>query len=440
MGELRVALHAGQLAIHRSKARFKVCAAGRRFGKSHLAAAELLIAGLASEQNGHELDETHEVYYIAPTFEQGKRIMWAKLKKLGGFAEEGGVIAARHENTGVITLINGRKISIKGADNPDSLRGVGLSYVVLDEYADMKPNVWEEIIRPALMDVEGAALFIGTPKGKNHFYELFQQAFFDKTGEMEAFSFSTRDNPTLSAREKDRLYTDAKYSSDLRRQELDASFITRNAGYLKEQWWQFSQEEPADGYFVVAVDLAGFKPNDGKTKTRDDEHAIAVVKITAKGWWVKEIRHGHWGTRECALQIILAARDCGASVVGIEKTSLFYAVHPYIQDVMQQYGQFYHIEPLAHGNQRKQDRILWALQGRLERGRVTLNADAASDLSDKPVWVQRLLDQASDFPSSLSKDDLVDALAYTDQLGKTVYTTSFEGSDEWTPLDEHAGY
>ena len=225
MAELRIALHAGQVAIHNSKAKNKVVAAGRRFGKTHLAAAELLIAALQEEYNGYPLTEGNEVYYITPTFAQGKRAMWPKLKTLGGFAAEGGVIAKIHENDGIFTLINGRRISVKGADDPDSLRGVGLHYVVLDEYADMKPQVWDEIIQPALLDVDGSALFIGTPKGKNHFYSLFTNALHHESGfeDWEAFSFSSKDNPTLPDAAVKKLYSNPNYSTELRQQELEAS-------------------------------------------------------------------------------------------------------------------------------------------------------------------------------------------------------------------------
>lgn len=443
MAELRVALHAGQVAIHNSPANNKVVAAGRRFGKTHLAAAELLIAALANEHNGHPLTEGNEVYYITPTFAQGKRAMWPKLKQMGRFASEGGVIAKVHENDGIFTLINGRRISVKGADDPDSLRGVGLHYVVLDEYADMKPQVWDEIIQPALMDVGGNAMFIGTPKGKNHFYSLFMNALDHAPGfeDWEAFSFSSMDNPTLSDIARKKLYNNPNYSTELRQQELEASFITRGGGALKEEWWQFSQNEPGDGYFVVVVDLAGFRTQEaGKPKMRTDETAISVVKITKRGWWVKEIIHGQWDTRETALKIILAARGCQASRIGIEKTSLMHAVLPYLEDVMRQYSQWFNIEPLSHGNQRKEERVLWSLQGRLERGRIILNSDPNVDYFDRPLWIRRLIEQANDFPSTLTKDDLIDSLSYTDQMGSTIFADDLVGADEWQPLDQDAGY
>src|SRR6185312_5210302 len=172
MSDLVISLHPAQLLVWKSEARFKVVAAGRRFGKSWLACYMLLIEALKESHvglSGREYDlALKEVYYVAPTFEQGKKIMWPMLKELGR-----GIIAETHENTATCTLINGRRVSIKGSDRPDSLRGVGISLVVMDEYAFMKEEVWDKILRPTLSDVEGRALFIGTPEGENHFFELF---------------------------------------------------------------------------------------------------------------------------------------------------------------------------------------------------------------------------------------------------------------------------
>ena len=78
-----------------------------------------------------------------------------------------------------VDLVNGSMIRLYGADNPDALRGPYLDGVVLDEFADMKPEVWHEVVRPMLADRRGWATFIGTPKGKNEFYRLYQNALKD---------------------------------------------------------------------------------------------------------------------------------------------------------------------------------------------------------------------------------------------------------------------
>ena len=134
-----VELHPGQVALYNSDARFRVCAAGRRFGKSHEACIELAENALMTEnEHGQRLTIEHAVYYVAPTFDQAKRIMWPKLFTILKHVKEGGLIEAFNINDGWVQLTGShRRIYIKGADNPDSLRGIALSYVVLDEFENV---------------------------------------------------------------------------------------------------------------------------------------------------------------------------------------------------------------------------------------------------------------------------------------------------------------
>lgn len=442
---LEFTVHPGQQAILNSDALYKVVTAGRRFGKTVLAAILCITEGLKEENDrGHKLDTDAEVMYMAPTFEQAKGIFWPVLLRL---AEP--VTANVHQNTGVLTLINGVRIRLKGMDQPDRARGFKLRFAVMDEYADMNPAAWDAIIQPALMDVEGGALFIGTPKGKNHFYELHVHALGcqrDERGflEWEAFKFTSRDNPFLSNRALQRMYDNERYSTDLLRQELEADFMAGSGGLLPPDWWKFRSQEPRDGYFLVTVDLQGFT-NDKvlKKKVLKDDTVITIVKIFSHGWWVREQISGKWDVRETALRIVKAARSCDAYVIGIERGSLMNAVLPYMDDYMKQMRSFFRVEPLTHGNQHKEDRIRWALQGRLERGRIHLNCDPDARPWERPAWVTKLIDQAADFPNPQTPDDCPDSLAYVDQLAKPVHH-DMRGImqrqfDQWEPLDVDAG-
>ena len=416
MSELNIDLHPAQLQIFNSKKRFKIVAAGRRFGKSYLSAWLLLINAIQSESK--------DVFYVGPTFQQAKDIMWAMLKDLGK-----DLIAQAHENTAVLTLINGRKIYLKGSDRPDTLRGVGLAYVVLDEYASMKPQVWEQIIRPTLSDVQGGALFIGTPAGKNHFYELYKDAFDDD--DWDAFQFTSTDNPFIPDSE---IKAASKTMSSMSfRQEFEASFETNSGGIFKEEWFQ-KAEEPEEGSYVIAVDPAGFESIEKERnlkRSRLDETAIAIVKIDRDKWWVKDILHGRWNVKETAKKILSSAMKVESATVGIETGSLRNAILPYLEDEMRIAGRWITIVELRHGGKKKTERITWALQGRMEHGQVSFN--------DKKDW-KEFLGQLNDFPNHLAHDDQLDALAYIDQVSVADFAHSIELADDWEVLDDVAGY
>lgn len=428
---MKIELHPHQLAIFHDPARFKVVAAGRRFGKSFLAAALLFVEAAKTHKtrsDGVEIElQLEEVYYVAPTFEQGKKILWPLLKEIGA-----DLIESKYENTGTLTLFNGRRISIKGSDRPDSLRGVGLSYVVLDEYAFMREEVWEIIIRPQLVRSEGGALFIGTPDGKNHFWELWHKARIGEAGDdWKAFEYSSADNPHLPSSEIDR--AKEQMSEERFRQEMEASFEAGGGKLMSKDMFKILDEgsRPYPGDLYIAIDLAGFQSSEGGRKiARRDEHSIAVVLNHAGGWHVVEIIHGQWDTRKTALLIVKAFRDYRPVKLGIEKGMASNAVMPYLNDEMNRLGTYFTVEPLTHGNKNKTDRITWALQGRAEKGRITL---------ERGGWNKDFLQQAADFPSPLSHDDLIDSVAYIDQLAEPW----FDGPDvidDWAPQDAYAGY
>jgi len=422
MASLDFKLHPKQMDIFKSKARFKIVAAGRRGGKTFLSAIMLLIQGLKNEnQHGYDLKDKR-VFYVAPTFDQGKRIIWDLIKDLG---KE--VIQSTLENQAIITLVNGRKIEIKGADRPDTLRGVGLGYVVLDEYAFMKPDVWEKILRPTLADVQGEALFIGTPEGKNHFYDLFIQAGNDKTGEMEAFSFASIDNPTISKSEIEEARR--TLSSSVFKQEFEASFSAGGGQIFKEEWFQYMDSEPHEGTWYIAVDPAGYSDMESVTGNTSglDETAIACVKVGSYGWYVGDIQHGRWGVRETATRILRAAQKYKALAVGVEKGSLKAAIMPYLTDEMLRLGTFPRIIDVSHGGVKKTNRITWALQGRFEHGRIYFNEDAE--------YLRCAETQLLDFPNPLAHDDLIDALAYIDQVATTDWEPEEDEDDEWGDLE-----
>lgn len=214
--------------------------AGRRWGKTHLAIMWLL---------SPEVTANETRWYIAPTYRQGKMIAWPVLRQLFRHHTE----AKINESELSVTLTNGATISIKGADNEDSLRGAGISKVILDEYAYFKPHVWEEIILPMLATSKGQAMFIGTPSGYNAMYDLYMKGQSDP--DWKSWQFKTVEGGFVDGDEVKRIKSNM--DGRLYRQEMEGSFETtgNRASYnfdrethIKKatdisgkQWWGMDQ-------------------------------------------------------------------------------------------------------------------------------------------------------------------------------------------------------
>ena len=418
MSDLNFQLLPWQQTVFEDKTRFKVVAAGRRCGKSRLAATTLIIEALRCPPGS-------AVLYVSPTMGQSRQIIWDLLLDLGRE-----VIAGSHVNNLDITMINGARIYVRGADRPDTLRGVSLTYAVLDEVADIKPEAWEQVIRASLSDKKGHALFIGTPKGRNWFHDLWKQGQEDTDGDWKSWHFTTKDNPLIDPTEIES--AKKTLSSFAFKQEYLASFSNAGSDIFKENWIKYG-EEPDYGSYFVAVDLAGFEEvakQAANAKKRLDETAIAIVKVTDEGkWFLKDIWHGRWDIRETAAKILMAMRDYRPLSVGIERGALKNAVLPYLSDLMRKNNVYSHIVDLTHGNRKKADRIIWSLQGRFEHGRIVLNQEGDFEV---------FLDQLLMFPAQGVHDDLPDALSYIDQLAVTSYFVD-EADDDWEPIDVISG-
>lgn len=177
--------------------RFVVLALHRRAGKTEIALKKLLDAAVKN----HE--ELPLYFYVAPYLKQAKIIAWSRLKQMVAPLIRHGAAEVNESELWVKLLPSGAVIRIFGADNPDAMRGVRLDGAVLDEVAQMKPEVWEEIIQPALSDRKGWAWFIGTPKGINLFSDLYFGAS-SRTGWVAA-RYSVYETDALDREEVERL-------------------------------------------------------------------------------------------------------------------------------------------------------------------------------------------------------------------------------------------
>jgi PBSX family phage terminase large subunit len=207
---MKITLTKPQLKVSSSKARFRVLISGRRFGKTYLAVTEMM--KYASQPN-------KRIWYVAPTFKMAKDICWSALKEM---LNQFNWIEDINETTMTITIRQSNStISLKGADNYDSLRGTGLDFLILDEFADIDKRTWFEVLRASISDRLGHVLMCGTPKGYGNWsYEMYLKGKQDK--EWESFQFTTIQGGMVAKSEVEQ----AKQDLDQRtfRQEFEGTF------------------------------------------------------------------------------------------------------------------------------------------------------------------------------------------------------------------------
>lgn len=208
-------LHEAQKSIALDPHRFRVVNCGRRFGKTYLSIDQMKArAAIANSR----------IAYIAPTFQQARDICWAQLKRDTEQAAQ-----SINESRLEITLVNGSQIFLRGWEAVETLRGQNFHLLVIDEIASMRNfwEAWREVLRPTLTDFKGEAIFISTPKGFNHFYELYNMENDPEKGsEYKSFHYTTYDNPHMPKEEVDaakrELTEDAfaqEYLADFRKTE-----------------------------------------------------------------------------------------------------------------------------------------------------------------------------------------------------------------------------
>ena len=202
-----------QCVVHEDEHRYKLIVGGRRVGKSKMALMELIKHCLETPKAN--------AWWVAPTISMAREIGWEEFKEFRDDLEP--AIESVHETLLRVKFLNGSQISFKGADNERSLRGRGLTYLVIDEAAFVDPDIWTRALRPALSDRNGKAMLISTPNGRNWFYE---QASVASNDPMWLYDhWPTWKNPLIS---EDELKQAAQTVSEMDfRQEYLAEFITK---------------------------------------------------------------------------------------------------------------------------------------------------------------------------------------------------------------------
>ena len=258
-----------QSEIFLSSSRFVSVVAGRRFGKTFLSTGKLLEQAVAGNDRN--------VWYVAPTYGAAKEIAWNML--IHTIPPE--YVYKTNESSLTLRLINGSVIALKGAEKPNNLRGRALDFVVMDEFADMRPEAWYEVLRPSLSDRQGGAMFIGTPKGRNHFYDLWAKGV-DGANDWESFQYTTLDGGNVPPEEIESARADLDERTF--NQEYCAQFVTY-AGLI---YYGFSREDSVldigddSGTLHVGMDF-NLDPMSAVICIRKGEKLYAVDEIVMYG-------------------------------------------------------------------------------------------------------------------------------------------------------------
>jgi len=268
-----------QQMIINSNARFRILAAGRRWGKSYLASAEAIRFALKEKRQ--------TVWCVSPIYAQTQKL-WRIILDMLPYK----LIRNVNRSERALELVNGSTIWFKSADNPDSLRGEGIHFLVVDEAASVSREAWEQALRPALSDTRGAVLCISTPKSYGWFFELFQRGQLpEEKGIFESWQFATSDSPYIcfsEVEEARRTLPQIVFS-----QEFEAKFIDSVGSVfrgvnecIRKDSKVGELEEPVQGNeYVVGVDLA--KHQDFSVlvvMNAESKHVVAFQRFNELSW------------------------------------------------------------------------------------------------------------------------------------------------------------
>jgi hypothetical protein len=284
--------HAGQAAIIADTARFRVVACGRRFGKTEV--GKLLL--LAHALHGGAC------WWLAPTYRMSGGV-WRDLRRaVRGLAAAGRPAVARidmHERE--IEFADGGFIAVRSAHTPDHLRGSGLDFVVLDEAAFMPPALWNEVVRPMLLERGGGALFLSTPYGRNWFHTLYERGRLEMAegGEWRAFHFPTAANPLIPAEALESIR--AQTPEAIFRAEYLAEFLTDEGQVFRgleaaADPALLDATPRANGQYVAGIDWG--RSRDFTVIDAERCAVVAVDRFNGVGWAVQRERLAalcaHW--------------------------------------------------------------------------------------------------------------------------------------------------
>jgi predicted phage terminase large subunit-like protein len=367
-------LHRGQLTIAHHPARFKVVACGRRWGKTRLGVTMCLATAIQHKA----------AWWIAPSYKIAD-IGWRLLTSLA--VQIPNTIVRQSDRR--VEMSRGGWVQIRSADGEGGLRGEGLDFMVIDECAHVAKfaDIWQQELRPALSDRKGGAMFISTPKGYNHFWELFERAKTEQ--DYAAFQHPSQDNPYLDPAEIES--AKREIPALVFRQEYGAEYVQLAGALFRREYFDVVDHAPGLDRIVRFWDLAASE------KKMADYTTSALVGMQGEDLYICDMVRGRWDWSD-AVKVIgrTAKSDMG--------------VWQYVETAGTQVGMvsLLHAEPLLAdlpftGVTPHKDKITRANPwlARAEQRKVHLVAGA---------WNKDFLDEVCAFPEA-EHDDQVDAVS-----------------------------
>lgn len=399
-----------QLPILRSPARQKVVACGRRWGKTAL--------GLMATVKGHGPQrgvfrgaiDGAEIWWVPPTFAIGMKI-WRDLKRALG-----SVCVSASEMEKRIELPGGGAITVKSADNPESLVGEGLDGLVIDETGFVKKKAWVESLRPALTDKKGWCMAIGTPNGLNWYHDLFKAAGRDEN--KEAWQRPTIDNPLITQEEMDEALKDMGFRAF--RQQHEAEFLSMEGAefegtYFGESLW--FDEWPADD--KIRCRIMALDPSKGKTE-KSDYTAFVMMALTWDGMMYVDADIERRDLSVITADAFRLGKDFRPDAFGIESVQFQELLATNIMDYSRAHGMMLPVH-LIPNTENKITRIRSTLTPFLSRGGFRFKSGSRG--------AKMLVDQLVGFPVD-KYDDGPDALEMAVRLARHVYEHGAEAVDQ----------
>ena len=305
-----------QLQIHEAvdQHRFVVGVAHRRMGKTVAALNQLIKSSL---ENGQQ---SPRYAYIAPTYGQAKRVAWDYLTH---FVRP---LNAEANITELRVDFLGRRIQLFGSDNPDSLRGQYFDGVVLDEIGDQNPKIWNEIIRPSLADRKGYCLFIGTPKGNNHFKDLYDRA--DKEEGWAALQFRASETKLIDEEELQsarKEMGDDKFNQEFEcsfNAAVEGSYYGKIIGELEEKnrMCEITRDDLCQTYVAWDLGMGDSTALWVAQNAGQEVRLMDYVENHGQGldWYVNWLKDNKWETAEQLLPHDVAVRELGTGKSRLE--------------------------------------------------------------------------------------------------------------------------